>query len=59
MLLLLYEGYSQREIADRLGLARSTIRNHVEKIRYRLRNHNRAGSSWVGVDQRKANCVSS
>lgn len=35
--LLLYEGYSQREIARQLGIERSTVRNHIEAMRNRLR----------------------
>jgi PAS domain S-box-containing protein len=41
ILLLLAEGWSTREIADRLVLSQDTIRNHIREILRRLRVHSR------------------
>lgn len=41
ILLLLAEGWSTREIAERLVLSQDTIRNHVREILRRLRVHSR------------------
>lgn len=37
---LLYEGYSQREIADRLRIQRTTVQVYIRRIRDRLRDYN-------------------
>lgn len=41
ILMLLAEGWSTREIAERLVLSQDTIRNHVREILRRLRVHSR------------------
>jgi PAS domain S-box-containing protein len=41
ILLLLAEGWSTREIAERLVLSQDTVRNHIREILRRLRVHSR------------------
>jgi LuxR family transcriptional regulator, transcriptional regulator of spore coat protein len=39
---LVSEGYSDEEIGGKLGIARKTVRNHLDVIRVKLEARNRA-----------------
>jgi len=41
VLTLLHEGLKTHEIADRLGISASTVRNHIQRVLGKLKVHNR------------------
>lgn len=43
-------GYSNRQIADELGIAHKTTRNHVEHVYTKLDVHNRTQAGLVAID---------
>jgi DNA-binding NarL/FixJ family response regulator len=45
------EGLSNRQVADRLGLTTNTVRNHVQRILYKLNVHSRLEAVVIGTGQ--------
>jgi DNA-binding NarL/FixJ family response regulator len=43
------EGLSNRQVADRLGLSTNTVRNHVQRILYKLNVHSRLEAVVMGT----------
>jgi DNA-binding NarL/FixJ family response regulator len=45
------EGLSNRQVADRLGVTPNTVRNHVQRILYKLNVHSKLEAVVVGTGQ--------
>lgn len=52
VLALIVSGYSNQEIADELGIARNTVKNHLRSILARLGVRNRAQAAAYAVNNR-------
>jgi DNA-binding NarL/FixJ family response regulator len=48
-------GFEDKEIANRLGISRRTVRTHLERLYEDLNIHSRAGAVylWLGSDPRR------
>jgi PAS domain S-box-containing protein len=45
------EGLSNRQVADRLGLTTNTVRNHVQRVLYKLNVHSRLEAVLIATGQ--------
>lgn len=49
VLLLVAEGFTNQQIADRLFVSTATVERHVENIRFSLDARNRPHAVWLAI----------